>query len=78
MRDAAATLGIEIRAGVHIGEIELLADDIAGISVHVAARVTALAGPAEILVTRTVKDLVVGSGISFCRPRHAFAEGDPR
>jgi class 3 adenylate cyclase len=65
VRDAAAKLGIEIRAGVHIGEIELLADDIAGISVHIAARVTALAGPAEILVTRTVKDLVVGSGISF-------------
>ena len=65
VRDAAAKLGIEIRAGVHIGEIELLADDIAGISVHIAARVAALAGPAEILVTRTVKDLVVGSGISF-------------
>lgn len=51
--------------GVHTGECELLPHDIAGIAVHIAARVTALAEPGEVLVTGTVKDLVVGSGLSL-------------
>ena len=55
----------EVRAGLHTGECELLADDIGGIAVHVAARVAAKAGPGEVLVSRTVKDLVAGSGIRF-------------
>jgi len=62
---AARSLGVEVRAGLHTGECELLADDIGGIAVHVAARVAAKAGPGEVLVSRTVKDLVAGSGIRF-------------
>lgn len=58
-------LGIEVRAGVHTGECERLGDDLAGIAVHVAARVSGLAGPGEVLVTSTVKELVAGSGIGF-------------
>jgi class 3 adenylate cyclase len=62
---AVRALGIEIRAGLHTGEIELQGDDIGGIAVAIGARVGALAGPGEILVSSTVKDLVVGSGIAF-------------
>jgi class 3 adenylate cyclase len=58
-------LGIEIRSGVHTGECELRGDDLGGIAVHVGARIEALAGPSEVLVSSTVKDLVVGSGIAF-------------
>ena len=67
IRDAMHALGIEIRAGLHAGEIELREGKhrIGGIAVHIAARVTAIAGGAEILVSGTVKDLVVGSGIEF-------------
>jgi len=56
---------VRIRVGMHTGEIELRDDDIGGIGVHIAARVEALAGPDEVLVTKTVTDLVAGSGISF-------------
>jgi class 3 adenylate cyclase len=65
IRDALAQLGIEIRAGLHTGEIELAGDDIGGIAVHIAARVIAAAGSSEILVSSTVKDLTAGSGITF-------------
>jgi class 3 adenylate cyclase len=65
LRTAMGGLGIQIRAGVHAGEVELRGDDVGGIAVHIAARVAALAGPEEILVSSTVKDLVVGSGIVF-------------
>jgi len=60
-----ASLGIEIRAGLHTGEIDLDGDDIAGITVAIGARVGALAGPSEVLVSSTVKDLVVGSGLAL-------------
>jgi class 3 adenylate cyclase len=60
-----AGLGIEVRAGLHTGEIELIGDDVGGIGVHTAARVMALAGPGAVLVSRTVRDLVAGSGIEF-------------
>jgi class 3 adenylate cyclase len=63
--DSSGQLGIRVRAGVHTGEIEVMGDDIGGIGVHIAARVSALAGPSEVLVSRTVKDLVAGSGIDF-------------
>jgi class 3 adenylate cyclase len=63
--DAVQPLGIEVRAGLHTGEIERRADDVAGIGVHIAARVSALAGPGEVLVTSTVKDLVIGSDLKF-------------
>jgi class 3 adenylate cyclase len=57
--------GVRVRAGLHSGECELLGEDIGGMAVHIAARVSALAGADEVLVSRTVKDLVVGSGIEF-------------
>jgi class 3 adenylate cyclase len=65
LRADAETLGIEIRAGIHTGECELLDNDIGGIAVHIAARILGQAGAGEILVSRTVRDLVVGSGTSF-------------
>ena len=62
---AMAPLGIEIRAGLHTGEIELDADDVAGVAVAIGARVGAMAGASEVLVSHTVKDLVTGSGLTF-------------
>jgi class 3 adenylate cyclase len=58
-------LGIRVRAGLHTGECEVRGDDVAGMAVHIGARVGSLAGPGEVLVSSTVKDLVVGSGIDF-------------
>jgi len=63
--DSAPDQGIRVRAGVHTGECEVMGQDIGGIGVHIAARVSALAGPDEVLVSRTVKDLVAGSGLEF-------------
>ncbi len=65
IRDAVASLGIQIRAGVHTGEIELTENDIGGIAVHIGARVVAAAQPNEVLVSSTVKDLVAGSALDF-------------
>ena len=65
LRADAETLGVEIRAGIHTGECELLDNDIGGIAVHIAARILSHAGAGEILVSRTVRDLVVGSGTGF-------------
>jgi class 3 adenylate cyclase/alpha-beta hydrolase superfamily lysophospholipase len=66
MRDLAhAEFGLELRAGMHTGEVEVIGDDIGGIAVHIAARVLACAEPGELVVSGTVKDLVVGSGIAF-------------
>jgi len=59
------SLGIDVRAGLHTGEIELRGDDVAGVAVHIGARVSAIAGDGEVLVSSTVKDLVAGSGIGF-------------
>ena len=58
-------LGIEVRAGLHTGECEMIGDDVGGIAVHIGARVAALAGAGEVLVSSTVKDLVAGSGLRF-------------
>jgi class 3 adenylate cyclase len=63
--EAVKPLGIEVRAGCHTGEIELVGADVGGIAVHIGARVGALAGPSEVLVSSTVKDLVAGSGLVF-------------
>ncbi len=63
--ESAAGLGIEVRAGLHTGECEVMGDDVGGIAVHIAARVSSLAGPGEVLVSRTVRDLVAGSQIEF-------------
>ena len=65
LRVALSHAGIAIRGGVHTGEVELRGDDVAGIGVHIAARVVSLAGSGEVLVSRTVKDLVAGAGYSF-------------
>jgi class 3 adenylate cyclase len=65
IRDAVPALEIEIRAGIHTGEIELRGDDIGGIAVHIGQRVSSLAGASEVLVSRTVVDLVAGSGLEF-------------
>src|SRR5262249_33544939 len=65
LRADAETLGIQIRAGIHTGECELLDNDIGGIAVHIAARILGQAGTGDILVSRTVRDLVVGSGTGF-------------
>jgi class 3 adenylate cyclase len=91
VRDAAATAGIRLACGIHTGEIDLAGDNIAGTSVDIATSVAALAGPAEILVSRTVKDLLTGSGIAFAArgshkltgtagrwPLFAVAPPDPR
>jgi class 3 adenylate cyclase/pimeloyl-ACP methyl ester carboxylesterase len=65
IRDAIAGIGLSIRAGLHTGECELIDRGVEGIAVHLAARVAALAGSGEVLVSSTVKDLVAGSGLSF-------------
>ena len=66
IRDAARSqFGIEIRSGLHTGEIEVMGDDVGGIAVHIGARVGGIAQGGEVLVSGTVKDLVVGSGIAF-------------
>jgi class 3 adenylate cyclase len=71
--DEMPSLGIEVRAGLHTGEVESMGDDIGGIAVHVAARIAALAGPGVVLASRTVRDLAVGSGIEFdAFGRHAL------
>jgi class 3 adenylate cyclase len=65
IRDAVRGLGLEIRAGLHTGEVERLEGDIGGLGVHIAARVMALSAPGSVTVSRTVKDLAVGSGFEF-------------
>jgi len=63
--DHVRSLGIEIRAGLHTGECEIMGDKLGGIAVHVGARIASLAHPGEVLVSGTVKDLVAGSGLTF-------------
>jgi pimeloyl-ACP methyl ester carboxylesterase len=63
--ETAGSTGLEVRIGLHSGEVEVMEEDVGGIAVHIAARVGALAGAGEVLVTSTVKDLVAGSGITF-------------
>lgn len=65
IREGVRRLGIEIRAGLHTGEVEMIGEDVGGLAVHIGARVGALAGGGEVLVSSTVRDLVVGSGIAF-------------
>jgi len=62
---ATAQLGVELRAGLHTGECEVRSDDLGGLAVHIAARVGAIACGGEVVVSSTVKDLVIGSGIEF-------------
>jgi class 3 adenylate cyclase len=65
LTDQVGSIGIQIRAGLHTGELEVMDGDLGGLAVHIAARVMDQAGPSEVLVSSTVKDLVVGSGIEF-------------
>jgi class 3 adenylate cyclase len=65
MIEATQAIGLAIRAGVHTGEVERRGDDVAGIAVHIGARVGALADAGEVLVSGTVPPLVVGSGLDF-------------
>jgi class 3 adenylate cyclase len=79
IRDAVRRLGLEVRAGLHTGECEWRGESLAGIAVHIGARVSATAAPGEVLVSSTVKDLVAGSGLSFVdRGRHVLkgVDGD--
>jgi class 3 adenylate cyclase len=65
IRDAVRALGVDVRVGVHTGEVEVRGDDVAGLAVHIGARVASMAAACEVLVSSTVKDLVAGSGIEF-------------
>jgi class 3 adenylate cyclase len=65
IREATRALGLEVRVGVHTGEVERIGADVGGIAVHIGARVAAAAAPGEVLVSRTVTDLVAGSGLEF-------------
>jgi class 3 adenylate cyclase len=71
------TLGVEVRAGCHTGEIELLRDGIGGLAVHIGARIAALAGPSEVWASSTVRDLTVGSGLRFEDAGHHHLKGVP-
>jgi class 3 adenylate cyclase len=75
--DAVAELGVEIRAGLHVGECELRGEDVGGLAVHIGARVAGLARPGEILVSRTVRDLVAGSGLRFAERGEHELKGIP-
>ena len=77
IRDALRPLGIEIRAGVHTGEVELRGDGVDGLAVHIAARVAALAAANEVLVSQTVKDLTVGSQLVFASRGTQALKGVP-
>src|SRR4029077_10783073 len=65
LQEAAAGLHLQLRSGIHTGEVERSGDAVRGLAVHVAARLCATAAPGQVLVTSTVKDLVAGSGIGF-------------
>jgi class 3 adenylate cyclase len=75
--DEIRSLGIDVRAGLHTGECEMIGDDVGGIAVHIGARVAALAGAGEVLVSGTVKDLVAGSGLRFASRGATTLKGIP-
>jgi class 3 adenylate cyclase len=77
IRDAGAELGLVIRAGLHTGEVEMRGDDVGGIAVNIGQRVTTAAGPGEVLVSRTVTDLVAGSDITFVDRGEVELKGVP-
>jgi class 3 adenylate cyclase len=63
--DAARSIGVDLRIGLHTGECEVRGDDLGGLAVHIAARIGALAPPNEVVVSSIVKDLIAGSGLVF-------------
>jgi class 3 adenylate cyclase len=76
-RDAPRPLGIDVRAGLHTGECEMIGDDVGGIAVHIGARVAALASAGGVLVSSTVKDLVAGSELRFADRGNQSLKGIP-
>jgi class 3 adenylate cyclase len=74
---AAAHIGLQLRAGLHTGEVEVRGEDIAGVAVNVAARIMSEAGPGEIFVSRVVTDLVAGAGVNFFRQTPRKLKGLP-
>jgi class 3 adenylate cyclase len=77
MIESTGQLGIELRTGLHTGECEIRGDGLGGLAVHIAARIGAKATPGEVLVSGTVKDLVVGSGIEFSDRGEQTLKGVP-
>jgi class 3 adenylate cyclase len=77
IRERAQALGLQVRVGVHTGELERIGDDVGGIAVHIGARVAAAAAPGEVLVSRTVTDLVAGSGLAFASRGEHDLKGVP-
>jgi class 3 adenylate cyclase len=77
IRDSLRRLGLEVRAGLHTGEIELADTGVEGIAVHIGARIAAVAGAGEVLVSRTVRDLVVGSELAFAGRGSHVLKGVP-
>ena len=77
VRDGARQLGIDIRAGAHTGEVELRGTDLGGIAVHIGQRISSLAGPGEVLLSSTVKELAAGSGIELDDRGSHSLEGVP-
>ena len=75
--DAVRPLGIEVRVGIHAGEVEVRGADIAGMAVHIGARVAALAGPSEVLVSSTVREIVTGSRRTFAERGEHELKGVP-
>lgn len=75
--DEIRPLGIEVRAGLHTGECEMMGEDVGGIAVHIGARIASLAGASEVLVSSTVKDLVAGSGLRFADRGSRSLKGVP-
>jgi len=75
--DAVRPLGIEVRVGIHAGEVEVRGDDIAGMAVHIGARVAALAGRSEVLVSSTVREIVTGSRRRFSERGEHDLKGVP-
>ncbi|HET9676393.1 MAG TPA: adenylate/guanylate cyclase domain-containing protein, partial [Solirubrobacterales bacterium] len=77
LQEEVAQLGLEVRAGIHTGEVELIGDDVGGMAVNIGARIGALAGPGEVLVSSTVRELVVGSGLEFAERGEQALKGAP-
>ena len=77
MVEAVRVLGIEVRVGIHAGEVEVRGADVAGMAVHIAARVAALAGPSEVLVSSTMRDIVTGSRRTFAERGERELKGVP-
>jgi pimeloyl-ACP methyl ester carboxylesterase len=77
LQEEVERLGLEVRAGIHTGEVELIGDDVGGMAVNIGARIGALAGPGEVLVSSTVRELVVGSGLEFADRGAKTLKGAP-